>query len=157
MFNLKKREMNNIIDEIKNDILNGDELRYDYEIDGVSVTVIMDDFPWVRILAGGCEWETYVGVEHYDGLSLDDTLDELAKFIEYESIKSTIKDAISDKFCVKEGADFNISASDNGYETIIQYHHRKHKRLVSVTVHNIDIIADEDGIIAKVAEFFANY
>ena len=148
--------MKEIIDEMRNDILNGDELRYDYEIDGVSVTVIMDDFPWVRIIAGGNEWETYVGNEHYDGLSLNETLDELAKFIAYESVKSAIKDALKDKYCVKEGVDFNIRASDNGARTTIQYQYQGDK-IVTVTVENQDLVDDEDGILTKVAEFFANY
>ena len=137
---------------MKDDILNGEELEYNYEIDGVNVTVLADDFPWVRILAGGCEWETYVGNEHYDGLSLDDTLDELSKFIKYESIKSSIKDALKDKFCVKEG----VTAFDNGFETTIQYQYRG-KRLVSVSFDNQDLIDDKDGVITKVAEFFVNY
>ena len=141
---------------MKDDILNGEELQYNYEIDGVFVTVLADDFPWVRILAGGCEWETYVGNEHYDGLSLDDTLAELAKFIAYESIKSTIKDTLKDKGCVKEGVDCNISASDNGFETTIQYQFQG-KRVVRVEINNQDLVDDEDGVIGKVAEFFANY
>ena len=139
---------------MRNSILNGDELKYNYEIGVVSVTVLMDDFPWVRILAGGCEWETYVGNEHYDGLSLDDTLDELAKFIKYESIKSTIKDALKDKFRAKEGVDCSVTAFDNGLTTTIQFQGEK---IVTVTVGNQDLIDDEDGIITKVAEFFANY
>ena len=146
--------MKEIIDEMRNSILNGDELKYNYEIGVVSVTVLMDDFPWVRILAGGCEWETYVGNEHYDGLSLDDTLDELAKFIKYESIKSTIKDALKDKFRAKEGVDCSVTAFDNGLTTTIQFQGEK---IVTVTVGNQDLIDDEDGIITKVAEFFANY
>lgn len=145
-----------IIEQMKDDILNGEELQYDYEIDGVSVIVITDDYPWVTILAGENEWETYIGDEPYDGLSLDDTLAELAKFIKYKSIKSAIKNTLKDKGCVKEGVDCNISASDNGFETTIQYQFQG-KRVVRVEINNQDLVDDEDGIITKVAEFFANY
>jgi glycerophosphoryl diester phosphodiesterase len=148
--------MKEIIEQMKDDILNGEELQYNYEIDGVNVTVLADDFPWVRILAGGCEWETYVGNEHYDGLSLDDTLAELDKFIEYESIKSAIKDALKDKFRVKECADCFVMVYGNGFETTIQYQNQDDK-IVTVTVGNQDLVDDEDGIITKVAEFFVNY
>lgn len=156
--------MKEIIRQIKNDILNGDELRYDYTIKGVDVTVLMDDFPWVRIIADGIEWETYVGNEHYDGKPLDTVLDELNDFIISDDIKHTVKAALKDKFCVKGGVDCYVTASDNGAKTTIQYQGGANRviqyqddKIVTVTVDNQDLIDDEDGIITKVAEFFANF
>jgi len=147
------------IEQLKNDILNGEELQYEYAIDAVRVTVITDDYPWVRIIAGGCEWETYVGNEHYDGLSLDDTLAELAKFIECESIKSAIRKAIHDHRMKKNvgliaTAEYIIAVADFN-DTVIRYY--GNDKDVSTIVLNADLVDDEDGIITKVAEFFANY
>ena len=114
----------------------------------------MDDYPWVIILAGENEWETYVGDEHYDGKPLDIVLDELVEYIISENIKNTVKAAIDDNGCTKDGIDCCVSAFDNGAKTTIQY---QGDTIVSVTVDDQDIVANKDGIIAKVADFFINF
>ena len=146
-----------IIEQMKDDILNGEELQYDYEIDGVNVTVLADDFPWVRILAGGNEWETYVCNEHYDGKPLDCVLDEIADYVNKQYLTNEIKRVLggawSQKITVlKEDYTTTITFKNNPRQYDVGY-----DSTVSVTVNNQDLVDDEDGIITKVAEFFANY
>lgn len=79
---INKSTTMNIIDTIKNDINNGDEFQYDYEIDGVMVTVLMDyseDEIQIMALTPTHIFNSWIIGE--GSFTIDGAVDELVKFI----------------------------------------------------------------------------
>lgn len=72
----------NIIDTIKNDINNGDEFQYDYEIDGVMVTVLMDySEDEIQIMASTHKHIFNTWIIGEGNFTADGAVDELVNFI----------------------------------------------------------------------------
>ena len=158
--------MNNIIDEIKDDILNGGELQYDYEIDGVSITVLMDySDTEIQIIATDEDgishtWET-------EKWAFDEVIYDLEDFIrdsESYATKEAIRRAINDCGVRQDDGNCQVCAIADDRETTIYYYNcasfemTPHTTpIVSVTVRNSDLEDDEDGVIEKIADFFIRY
>lgn len=151
----------NILDELRNDIANGDELQYDYEIDCVSVTVLMDySDTEIQIIATDEDgishtWET-------EKWAFDEVIYELEDFIrdsESYATKEAISKAIVNDSEVQDvdGLCVRVMAMDNGSETTVYYYTDSPEPNLSVTVRNSDLEDDEDGVIEKVADFFVNF
>jgi len=69
-----------IIEQIKDDIINCNELQYNYEIDGVSVTVLMDDE--ITILANYNKYDLFFSWIIGDWYNtVDEAVNELEQFI----------------------------------------------------------------------------
>lgn len=77
----------NIIEELKNDILTGDEVQYNYEIDGVGVTILMDyGDEEIQILASDYNGHSFDCIIGEDFCTVDEAVDMLVSFI----IKNTL-------------------------------------------------------------------
>lgn len=86
----------------------------------------------------------------------EDVIDTQKAYEDYQ-INIAVEQAIDSDGETQEisGQYGSIRAINDGYQTTIRYQGKD--KTVSITVDNNDLVDDKDGIIRKVAEFFANY